>query len=579
MRTKFFFAAIIIVVMKVNLSCKKETSCESCKENNKPPIAIAGPDQVITLPTDSVSLDGRSSSDPDGTISNWLWTKISGPASFNISNSLSPNTSVKNLAKGVYLFELKVSDNSGLSDRDTMQVFVNDPLQPNRPPVANTGPDQTIILPANTAILNGTGSSDPDNNITSYLWTKISGPTSFSIANVSAIQTQVTSLVQGVYQFELKVTDAGGLFSMDTIQVFVNMQPPPPNNCDNNRPLINAQLVPVGVLSLPRSGVSVAAANNKILFAGGWPPTGSYTSRVDIYDLTTQSWSTAEMCTPRSLMAAVASGNKIFFAGGETGDGTWPVDSVDIYDVLTNTWSVTHLSTAGHSIEAAAVGDKVLFAGGDGGFTGPGRESRVDIYSLTTNSWSTATLSEVKRGYHAAVSLHNKVYFAGGETWPNWTIGNYGASAKIDIYDNETNTWSSALMHQGKMGLTGIAANDKIYWAGGQTGWYPSFSLSCTVEIADVNNNSNSIQHLSEPAWWSVSSGERAVLKNNKIVYYQPGKNKFDIYDNNTNAWSIGILAQPIPSGASIISVNNTIYIAGGHDNGVYTNQVWKLEF
>ena len=64
------------------ISCKKEISCESCNDKNKPPISIAGPDQVITLPTDSVSLDGSSSSDPDGKISEWLWTKISGPASF-----------------------------------------------------------------------------------------------------------------------------------------------------------------------------------------------------------------------------------------------------------------------------------------------------------------------------------------------------------------------------------------------------------------------------------------------------------------------------------------------------------------
>ena len=59
------------------LSCKKERSCEGCINGNKPPIAVAGPDQVITLPTDSVSLDGNASSDPDGIISNWLWTKIS----------------------------------------------------------------------------------------------------------------------------------------------------------------------------------------------------------------------------------------------------------------------------------------------------------------------------------------------------------------------------------------------------------------------------------------------------------------------------------------------------------------------
>ena len=37
----------------LNISCK-EISCEGCKENNKPPIAIAGPTSVITLSTDSI---------------------------------------------------------------------------------------------------------------------------------------------------------------------------------------------------------------------------------------------------------------------------------------------------------------------------------------------------------------------------------------------------------------------------------------------------------------------------------------------------------------------------------------------
>lgn len=42
--------------------------------------------------------------------------------------------------------------------------------------------------------------------------------------------------------------------------------------------------------------------------------------------------------------------------------------------------------------------------------------------------------------------------------------------------------------------------------------------------------------------------------------------------------WSIGVLPQNI-EGASIISVNNTIYVASGYVNGVLSNPVWKLEF
>ena len=153
-----FAAFILLAGTLVNLSCQKELSCENCGANqpgsiNKSPKANAGPDKTILLPTDSVTLDGSASSDPDGTISNWLWTKISGPASFNINNSTDSITIVKNLVAGTYQFELKVKDNGGLSAKDTVLIIVTDPSQPNRPPVANAGADQTITLPNNTVTL------------------------------------------------------------------------------------------------------------------------------------------------------------------------------------------------------------------------------------------------------------------------------------------------------------------------------------------------------------------------------------------------------------------------------------------
>lgn len=202
-------------------SCQKEISCEGCVDGNKPPIAIAGPDQVISLPTDSVSLDGSASSDPDGTINQWQWTKISGPTQLNLSTTSLPQIKAKSLVTGDYVFELKVTDDKGLTAKDTVQVTVVSTTPSNRPPVARAGNDTIIILPTNTVSLNGGASSDPDNNITSYAWRKIAGPTSFNIINANAVQTQVANLVVGVYQFELKVTDAGSLFSNDTIQVTV----------------------------------------------------------------------------------------------------------------------------------------------------------------------------------------------------------------------------------------------------------------------------------------------------------------------------------------------------------------------
>ena len=99
----------------------------------------------------------------------------------------------------------------------------------DHPPVANAGADHMIILPVNTVILDGGGSTDPDNNIVSYTWSKIFGPPSFSILNTTKIQqAQITNLVEGVYGFELKVTDDRGLFSKDTVLITVIASPPPP---------------------------------------------------------------------------------------------------------------------------------------------------------------------------------------------------------------------------------------------------------------------------------------------------------------------------------------------------------------
>jgi hypothetical protein len=563
-----FTSALAVFVFFI--SCKKETSCEECSEKNGPPIAIAGPDQVITLPTDSVLLDGSASSDPDGKISEWHWQKISGPASFNILNATSAKAFVKNLDTGIYRFEVNVKDNGGLLARDTVQVTVTREDPVNRPPVANAGKDSVITLPSNLVDLDGTASYDPENNISTYQWTKISGPSSFSIANSNAAQTRVTNLVEGVYQFELKVIDVGRLFDKDTVQIIVNAQLPTLPGCDNsNRPLVNAQLIPVGTLSQVRKDIAVASAGNKILFAGGGnytdPNTYVVSSRVDIYDITTNSWSTAELSVGRTWIGAVAAGNKIFFAGGIIGGDDQNV--VDIYDVSASTWSVSHMSRSVYYSAAATVGNKVFFAGGSNGIYAT---NTVDIYDLNSNTWSTASLSAA-RNFITAVSANNKVYFTGGDPWGAGPMSNV-----IDIYDNSTGTWSTTTLQVPRAYHAAIAANDVLYFVGGSTfSNQGGYTGTCSVETLNTNTGARTLMNLSSPASWS-NAGRNAVVKDNKIIFLRP--DRFDIYDTQSNTWSIGVLPQPIPQMTSVISVNNTIYVAGFVNGGLF-EQLWKLEF
>jgi len=480
---------------------------------------------------------------------------------------------------GVYKFELTVTDNGGLFAKDTVQVMVDAPG--NQPPVACAGADQVITLPTNTVTLDGSCSADPDNNITSYSWTKIAGAAA-NIATPKSAQTQVTNLVQGVYLFELTVTDASRLFSKDTVQVTVNTAAIIDTCGITNRSLINAQLIPVGNLSITREAIAIASAGNKIVFAPGYS-SGTFTSRVDIFDITTNSWSTAQLSQPRAGVATAVLGDKIFFAGG-WGDGN-PSSRVDIYDAAANTWTTTELSDARGNMCAATAGKKVLFAGGTNGFFK--YSTTVDIYDAVTNTWSASSLTgRTPTGTvgMTATSIGDKIYFAGeGSDWFAWDFGSI--SSTINIYDVSTNTWSLSDLSIARGFMAGIAVGTKIYWAGGLYK-QPDDAFTNLVEIRDVNSGSSTFSCLFQPDAFSS-----AVLKNNKIVFFTAGEdmptrwtgappvhNKFDIYDITTNSWSVGVLPQSM-YGTSIISVNNTIYVAGGFVNGVLSNKVWKLEF
>ncbi len=187
---------------------------------NIAPTANAGADQTITLPVSTVNLAGTGT-DSDGTIGSYAWTKISGPASGIITAASSSNTTVTSLAAGVYVFQLKITDNRGATATDNVQITVNAATGTNIAPVANAGANVWITLPSNSTNISGTG-TDPDGNIAAYSWSKVSGPTSGSISNPSAASTSVTGLVQGVYKWELKVTDNKGSVGRDTVYTIVN---------------------------------------------------------------------------------------------------------------------------------------------------------------------------------------------------------------------------------------------------------------------------------------------------------------------------------------------------------------------
>jgi len=216
------------------------------------PVANAGANQTITLPVSSVTLTG-SGSETNGTIASYAWTQVSGPSTATIGTAGQAVTTVSGLVQGVYRFQLQVTDALGVTATATVQVTVNPaPVVPG-PPSANAGSDQTITLPTSSVTLTGSG-SETNGTIASYAWTQVSGPATAAIGTAGQAVTTVSGLVQGQYQFQLKVTDALGITATDVVTVTVNAAPVVPGSPSANAGSDQTITLPASSATLTGSG-------------------------------------------------------------------------------------------------------------------------------------------------------------------------------------------------------------------------------------------------------------------------------------------------------------------------------------
>ncbi len=132
---------------------------------NLPPIANAGPDQIVAE-NELVTLDGTESYDEENIDLSYMWTAPIGILLNDATSSVASFTTPIVDDSINFIFELIVSDGEFDSDPDSVTITV---FHRNVSPIAYAGPDQTI-MENELVILDGTGSSDFENMNLSYSW-------------------------------------------------------------------------------------------------------------------------------------------------------------------------------------------------------------------------------------------------------------------------------------------------------------------------------------------------------------------------------------------------------------------------
>lgn len=88
----------------------------------------------------------------------------------------------------------------------------------NQAPVANAGEDKTVYIASGESTkqvqLDGSASTDPDNNIASYHW-------SLQGSDIASIDKPIVALSEGTHTLTLTVTDSEGLFHTDDVVINV----------------------------------------------------------------------------------------------------------------------------------------------------------------------------------------------------------------------------------------------------------------------------------------------------------------------------------------------------------------------
>jgi hypothetical protein len=171
-------------------------------------------------------------------------------------------------------------------------------------------------------------------------------------------------------------------------------------------------------------------------------------------------WETrAPLTVPRTEVAAAAAGGRIVVAGGFLAEGS-TTSRVDAYDVATDTWRrLPDLPRAVNHAAAAAYRGRVYVLGGNA----PGLGRQRSAWVLDGSRWRALPPMPYPRGAAAAAVAGDRLYVVGG-------VGPAGLAKNALAFDLRRGRWSVLPGPRPREHLAAAAVRGRVYAIGGRLG-------------------------------------------------------------------------------------------------------------
>jgi len=207
---------------------------------------------------------------------------------------------------------LKISFTHGEFNLGKMTFTYTSPLTYDQP-VADAGNNIVVVLPGNSAMLDGTESYDPENAPLSYQWTQVYGPSQIVFSDDQIPEPLISSLVEGYYLIQLEVSN-GDYSDTDEMYVIVsetaNVAPTVSiSSPENNSEFIEGTEITISAEAFDMDGsiadVEFYVNNESIGSATEEPYTIIWTATEGTYQITAIATDDGEVSTTSSSISII----------------------------------------------------------------------------------------------------------------------------------------------------------------------------------------------------------------------------------------------------------------------------------